>query len=114
MTKNTIRFEDPSAAREYAALRERILPTVEAAQAAGGAEQPGPMSYLLQAIGATRLPAGDLTGLGPLDRLVAQQRPRPLDHRPLGQRPARRGRAAPRTPRAATPRPAAARGGRCR
>ena len=36
---------------------ERIIATVEAAKAAGGAGQPGPMSYLLQAIGTTRLPA---------------------------------------------------------
>ncbi len=56
VTPNVIRFEDPSAAREYAALRQEILSTVEAAKAAGGAAQPGPMSYLLQAIGATRLP----------------------------------------------------------
>jgi hypothetical protein len=56
VTKNTIRFEDPAAAREYMALRERILVTVDSARAAGGADRPGPMSYLLQAIGATRLP----------------------------------------------------------
>ncbi|MFL5514713.1 MAG: hypothetical protein ACJ8DJ_01060, partial [Gemmatimonadales bacterium] len=56
LTKNTIRFEDPSAAREYTVLRQQILATMEAAKAAGGADQPGPMSYLLQAIGATRLP----------------------------------------------------------
>jgi hypothetical protein len=56
VTKNTIRFEDPSAAREYTVLRQQILATMEAAKAAGGADQPGPMSYLLQAIGATRLP----------------------------------------------------------
>ena len=56
VTKNTIKFEDAGAAREYAALRERIMATVDSAKAAGGAEQPGPMSYLLQAIGATRLP----------------------------------------------------------
>jgi hypothetical protein len=56
VTKNTIRFEDPSAAREYMALRERIVVTMDSARAVGGADHPGPMSYLLQAIGATRLP----------------------------------------------------------
>jgi hypothetical protein len=56
VTKNTIRFEDPAAAREYMALRERILVTMDSARAAGGADRPGPMSYLLQAIGTTRLP----------------------------------------------------------
>jgi hypothetical protein len=56
VTKNTIRFEDPSAAREYTVLRQQILATMEAAKAAGGDDQPGPMSYLLQAIGTTRLP----------------------------------------------------------
>jgi hypothetical protein len=57
LTKNVIRFEDAGAAREYMALRQQIIATLEAARAAGGADQPGPMSYLLQAIGATRLPA---------------------------------------------------------
>jgi len=56
VTKNTIRFEDPSAARDYMALRERIVVTMDSARAVGGADRPGPMSYLLQAIGATRLP----------------------------------------------------------
>jgi hypothetical protein len=56
LTKNTIRFEDPGAAREYTALRQRIAATVDSAKAAGGAEQPGPMSYMLQANGTTRLP----------------------------------------------------------
>jgi hypothetical protein len=56
VTKNTIRFEDPAAAREYMALRERIVVTMDSARAVGGADHPGPMNYLLQAIGATRLP----------------------------------------------------------
>ncbi len=56
LTKNVIKFEDPSAARQYAALRERITATVDSARAAGGGEQAGPMGYLLQAIGTTRLP----------------------------------------------------------
>jgi hypothetical protein len=54
--KNSIRFEDPAAAREYMALRERILMTVDSARVSGAASEPGPMSYLLQAIGTTRLP----------------------------------------------------------
>lgn len=56
LTTNTIKFEDPSAAREYSALREQIMAAVASAKVTGGAEQAGPMSYLLQAIGATRLP----------------------------------------------------------
>jgi len=56
VTKNKIRFEDPGAAREYAALRQRITAAVDSARAAGGEASPGPMNYLLQAIGTTRLP----------------------------------------------------------
>ena len=56
VTRNTIRFEDAGAAHEYAALREGIVATVDSARAVGGADHPGPMSYLLQAIGTTRLP----------------------------------------------------------
>jgi hypothetical protein len=56
LTKNTIKFEDAGAAREFAALRTRIMAVVDSAKAAGGWELPGPMTYLLQAIGATRLP----------------------------------------------------------
>jgi hypothetical protein len=56
LTKNTIKFEDRGAAREYTALRERITATVDSAKTAGGRDQAGPMSYLLQAIGTTRLP----------------------------------------------------------
>jgi uncharacterized OsmC-like protein len=37
-------------------LREKVLQTVDSARAAGGADRPGPMNYLLQAIGSTRLP----------------------------------------------------------
>ena len=55
LTKNTIRFEDPSAAREYGALRARIAAALDSAKAAGQ-DPTGPMGYLLQAIGATRLP----------------------------------------------------------
>jgi hypothetical protein len=56
LTKNTIKFEDASAARQFAALRARISAAVDSAKAAGGWELPGPMTYLLQAIGTTRLP----------------------------------------------------------
>ena len=56
LTRNTIKFEDPSAARQYAALRARITATVDSARVAGAGDQPGPMSYLLKAIGTTRLP----------------------------------------------------------
>lgn len=56
LTKNTIKFEDAGAAREFTALRTQIMAAVDSAKAAGGWEQPGPMTYLLQAIGATRLP----------------------------------------------------------
>ena len=56
LTKNTIKFEDAGAAREYSALRSQIMSAVDSAKAAGGWEQPGPMTYLLQAIGSTRLP----------------------------------------------------------
>jgi hypothetical protein len=56
LTKNTIRFEDAGAAREYSALRQRITATVDSAKAAGATEGTGPMGYLLQAIGTTRLP----------------------------------------------------------
>ena len=56
LTKNTIKFEDQAAAQRYAALRARIVATVDSARTAGGQDEPGPMSYLLQAIGTTRLP----------------------------------------------------------
>ena len=56
LTKNTIRFEDPGAANQYSALRARITATVDSARVAGGESQPGPMGYLLKAIGTTRLP----------------------------------------------------------
>ena len=56
LTKNTIKFEDQAAAQRYATLRARITATVDSARVAGGEQETGPMSYLLQAIGATRLP----------------------------------------------------------
>ena len=56
VSPDVVRFEDPGAARAYSALRQRIIATVDSAKAAGGAEASGPMGYLLQAIGTTRLP----------------------------------------------------------
>jgi hypothetical protein len=56
LTKNTIKFEDAGAAREFAALRTQIMADVDSAKTAGGWDLPGPMTYLLQAIGSTRLP----------------------------------------------------------
>jgi hypothetical protein len=53
---NGIEFEDAGAAREYSVLRQRIMTMVNSATAAGGADAAGPMRYLLQAIGTTRLP----------------------------------------------------------
>jgi hypothetical protein len=58
VTRNAIHFEDPAAAREYMSLRERILGTLDSAKAKGGADRPGPMNYLLEAIGSTHLPIG--------------------------------------------------------
>lgn len=54
--KNAIRFEDPSAARAYGELRDEIAKAVDVAKAAGGSDSTGPMVYLLEAIGSTRLP----------------------------------------------------------
>jgi hypothetical protein len=51
-----IRFEDRAAAREYGELRRGINAAVDSARIAGGELSPGPMGYLLQAIGTTRLP----------------------------------------------------------
>jgi hypothetical protein len=56
LSKNAIAFEDGTAAREYSALRQQITATVDSAVAAGGAESTGPLGYLLQAIGTSRLP----------------------------------------------------------
>ena len=56
VSASAIRFEDAGAARDYAVLRQRITATVDSAKAAGGDEAAGPMRYLLQAIGTTRLP----------------------------------------------------------
>ncbi len=55
LTRNTIRFEDASAARAYGELRSRIMTELDSVTVAA-MDQSGPMGYLLQAIGATRLP----------------------------------------------------------
>ena len=54
--KATIQFEDQGAARAYGELREEISKAVDVAKASGGADSTGPMIYLLEAIGSTRLP----------------------------------------------------------
>ena len=54
--KGTIHFEDPSASQAYGELREQIGKAVDVARASGGADSTGPMTYLLEAIGTTRLP----------------------------------------------------------
>jgi hypothetical protein len=51
-----IAFEDPTAAKEYAALRARIKEQVSSVIAAGGATSSGPAALLLQAIGTSALP----------------------------------------------------------
>jgi hypothetical protein len=51
-----IHFEDAAASRQYGELRRNINATVDAARIAGGEESPGPLGYLLKAIGTTRLP----------------------------------------------------------
>ena len=56
LTRNVIKFEDPGAARQYAALRERITAAMDSARVAGASEDRGPMGLLLQAVGTTRLP----------------------------------------------------------
>ncbi|HEU4681025.1 MAG TPA: hypothetical protein VFS51_04725 [Gemmatimonadales bacterium] len=51
-----IAFEDPTAAKEYAAVRARIKEQIASAIAAGGATSPGPTALLLRAIGTSTLP----------------------------------------------------------
>lgn len=51
-----IAFEDPTAAKEYAAVRARIKEQIASVIAAGGATSPGPTALLLQAIGTSTLP----------------------------------------------------------
>ncbi len=54
--KGTIHFEDRGASQAYGDLREQIGKAVDVARASGGADSTGPMTYLLEAIGTTRLP----------------------------------------------------------
>ena len=51
-----IRFEDPSAARNYGELRRSVNAAVDSARIAGGEDSAGPMGHLLRAIGTSRLP----------------------------------------------------------
>jgi hypothetical protein len=53
---NSIAFEDLAATIAYGKLRQQIAATVDSAVAAGAGTSSGPMSYLLQAIGTSRLP----------------------------------------------------------
>ena len=54
--KGTIHFEDAGAAQAYGDLRQQIAKAMDVAKATGGADSTGPMIYLLDAIGSTRLP----------------------------------------------------------
>ncbi|HEX6107494.1 MAG TPA: hypothetical protein VFZ26_18035 [Gemmatimonadales bacterium] len=52
----TIAFEDIEASRRYSELRREITDMVEAARGAGAEGSGGPLAYLLQAVGTSRLP----------------------------------------------------------
>ena len=54
--KGTIHFEQPAASRAYAALRQEIGKAVDSARTTDVSDSTGPMGYLLEAIGTTRLP----------------------------------------------------------
>ena len=54
--KGSIHFEDEGAARAYGDLRQEITKAVEVAKASGAADSTGPMVYLLESIGSSRLP----------------------------------------------------------
>jgi hypothetical protein len=54
--KGTIHFEQPAASRTYSALRQEITKAVDSARATSATDSTGPMGYLLEAIGSTRLP----------------------------------------------------------
>jgi hypothetical protein len=54
--KGTIHFEQPAASRVYGALRQEITKAVDSARATDATDSTGPMGYLLEAIGSTRLP----------------------------------------------------------
>jgi hypothetical protein len=54
--EGTIQFEDAQATRRYGALRRHVTAMIDSAKQAGGEDAGGPISFLLQAIGPTRLP----------------------------------------------------------
>jgi hypothetical protein len=54
--EGTILFEDAAASRRYGQLRRQVVSLIDSAKAAGGDESEGPLGYLLQAIGTSRLP----------------------------------------------------------
>ncbi len=54
--ENTIAFEDIQASRRYSTLRRQVNALIDSTRIAGGEESAGPTSYLLQAIGSSRLP----------------------------------------------------------
>jgi hypothetical protein len=54
--ENTIAFEDIEASRRYSTLRRHVSALIDSTRIAGGEESVGPTNYLLQAIGASRLP----------------------------------------------------------
>ena len=54
--KGAIHFEQPAASRAYGALRQEITKAVDAARETAATDSTGPMIYLLEAIGNTRLP----------------------------------------------------------
>jgi hypothetical protein len=54
--KGTIHFEDQGASQVYGELRQEIGRALDVAKASGATDSTGPMTYLLDAIGSTRLP----------------------------------------------------------
>jgi hypothetical protein len=56
LVDDRIHFEDAAASRQYGRLRRNINAMVDSARIAGGEGSAGPMGYLLDAIGSTRLP----------------------------------------------------------
>jgi hypothetical protein len=56
LVDDRIHFEGAAASRQYGRLRRNINAMVDSARIAGGEGSAGPMGYLLDAIGSTRLP----------------------------------------------------------
>jgi hypothetical protein len=56
LKEGKIHFEDVMASRQYGELRRSINAAIDSARIAGGEGSAGPMGYLLEAIGSTRLP----------------------------------------------------------